>query len=590
MLFLDNLESLQSEQNYELTSEQVNAWIKAATALGNDGLVLILTSRWKIPNWPEENCIQLTKLRYHDFIMLAQTLNCPLKLLEQKDKLRRLHNNLHGNGRGLEFFLAAINSLDDDELKIQKIAEFEQQLANSKEELQTDMTLNVIARHLNDNDKIILKRMTAYQSPVSQQGVLILVDALAGVTMEKQTALASLQRLVNCSLLEHHNGQNDESEYFCSPVVSDWLYSNNNNYIDKTPLPEAILIAAADCQLKLFESGKNSLEQALAVYNAYLATEQKDTAYQFADDYIIGGIELAGMYQILLDDWMPELQKAHNQKLKGKFIDFTGRLYVKIGEYDTALDYLKESLAIWQKIGDKQGEGFTLNNIAEISKIKGDYDKALEYLKQSLVIKQENNDKQAKSTALNNISVIHRAEGNYDKALDYLKQSLVIDQEVGDKRGEGTTLNNIAEIHGKRGDYNTALEYIKQSLAIVQEIGDKQMEGMALHNISHIYKAKGDCDTALDYLKQSLAIKQEIGDKTGLCATLFNMGHIHIENKEIQEAIKAWLKVYSIAKPIGFAEALQALENLAEQLGLPNGLEAWEALYRRAQAAQQEEE
>jgi len=80
-----------------------------------------------------------------------------------------------------------------------------------------------------------------------------------------------------------------------------------------------------------------------------------------------------------------------------------------------------------------------------------------------------------------------------------------------------------------------------------------------------------------------LAIRQQIGDLSGLCATLFNIGHIHAQNNEFQEAVSAWVMVYDIAKRIGNAQALQALSNLAPQLGLPSGLDGWETLLQRIQ-------
>jgi hypothetical protein len=69
----------------------------------------------------------------------------------------------------------------------------------------------------------------------------------------------------------------------------------------------------------------------------------------------------------------------------------------------------------------------------------------------------------------------------------------------------------------------------------------------------------------------------------GLCAALFNLGHIHAQKEEFQEAVSAWLTVYSIAKQSGLAQALQALANLAPRIGLPPGLEGWETLWQRAQ-------
>ena len=88
------------------------------------------------------------------------------------------------------------------------------------------------------------------------------------------------------------------------------------------------------------------------------------------------------------------------------------------------------------------GKGYEPNRLQLIH--IGNYSTALKYLKQSLAIRQEIGDKSGEGTTLNNISQIYDARGDYDTALKYLKQSLAIRQEIGDKSGEGTTLNNMA--------------------------------------------------------------------------------------------------------------------------------------------------
>ena len=66
-----------------------------------------------------------------------------------------------------------------------------------------------------------------------------------------------------------------------------------------------------------------------------------------------------------------------------------------------------------------------------------------------------------------------------------------------------------------------------------------------------------------------------------MCATLFNMGHIFVQDGQMQEAVSAWVTIYRLAKQINLAQALQALEQLAGQLGLPDRLAGWEELSRR---------
>jgi tetratricopeptide (TPR) repeat protein len=206
-------------------------------------------------------------------------------------------------------------------------------------------------------------------------------------------------------------------------------------------------------------------------------------------------------------------------------------------------------------------------------------------LERALITLREIGDKAGEGATLNNISQIYDARGDYDTALTYLQQSLSIRQQIGDKAGEGTTLNNMATTAYARGDYDTALTYLQQSLSIRQQIGDKAGEGATLNNISQIYDARGDYDTALTYLQQSLSIRQQIGDKAGLCATLFNTGRLHWQNEATEQAIGSWVTVYVIAKQINLAQALAALEELAEQLDLPNGLEGWEALAEKLKTA-----
>jgi tetratricopeptide (TPR) repeat protein len=275
-------------------------------------------------------------------------------------------------------------------------------------------------------------------------------------------------------------------------------------------------------------------------------------------------------------------QEIGDKQGEGATLNNISQIYDTRGDYETALSTLERSLKIRQEIGDKQGEGTTLNNISALYHVRGDYETALSYLERSLKISQEIGDKAGEGTTLNNISALYHARGDYDTALSYLERSLKIRQEIGDKQGEGTTLNNISALYHARGDYETALSYLERSLAILQEIGDKQVEGTTLNNISQIYAARGDYETALSYLERSLKIRQEIGDSAGLCATLFNMGLIFRQNEQMDDAMNAWVTVYRLAKLMGLAQVLQALESLAGSLGLSGGLQAWEELSRRA--------
>ncbi len=612
VLFFDNLESIQQPETLELSDSRIQAWIAAAQSFCDENLTLLLTSRWQIPGWPDENHWGLEHASYGDFLQMAQQQSFAPEFFKDRGRLRRVYKTLHGNGRGLAFFAAAIQGMN-----LEQEETFLEKLAQAEVEIQTDMALDQIIGNLSPDERELLQRLPAYHTPVPIEGIIKLVLDI------HQAPETMLYRLLAVSLVEkqyYHTWQTHQ--YQCSPLVTEWLQKQN------MPAPNRQLLrTAAKYQRYLFDNERGNLDQAIIVHQALRVAGEKNEADRLALKVIIGKLSLFGFYQTLLIEWLPDICQSENRQIQAQALEQTGKQHLHLGDYDTALDYLKQSLAIAQEIGDKAGEGTTLNNISGIYNARGDYDTALDYAKQSLAIKQEIGNKAGEGSTLNNISLIYSARGDYDTALDYLKQSLAIAQEIGDKAGEGTTLNNISEIYRARGDYDTALDYLKQSLAIAQEIEDKAVEGATLNNISLIYSARGDYDTALDYLKQSLAIqqeirnkagegatldnisqiydargdydtafeylkqslaiRQEIGDSSGFCVTLFNIGHIHHQNEEFPQALQAWVTVYRQAKSMNLAQVLDALENLANQLKLPGGLDGWEKLAKQIEDAEQ---
>ncbi|MDX9993613.1 MAG: CHAT domain-containing protein, partial [Anaerolineales bacterium] len=441
LLFFDNLESLQDPDSLQIKDPQVAAWIQAA--LRQPGLGLLATSRWQIPGWPGQE-LALRHASYSDFLQMAQLQGLP-GLLAGRDSLRRVYQVLGGNGRGLDFFSAALRSaagqLDESALLAK--------LAATRQDLQVNLALAEIHAHLPADACALLARLPVYPQPVPLEGILKLGQGLQ--------AEAALARLAAVSLLEvHPNPAYDCREYVCTPLAADWLAESG--LLDRDPRWPQL---AAEYQLYLLEYERATLAQALLAHAALLRAGQQERADRLALERIFGPLTRAGLFATLLNEWAPAICTSEDLQTRADGLNQTGKLLLHIGEYETALASLKQSLQICQQIGDIQGESVTLNNISQIFKAQGNYELALEYSKKDLAICQKIGDKAGEGVTLNNISQIYAAQGDYETALAYLKQSLQIRQQIGDKAGEGTTLNNITQIFKARGDYETAQAYLK---------------------------------------------------------------------------------------------------------------------------------
>ena len=111
-----------------------------------------------------------------------------------------------------------------------------------------------------------------------------------------------------------------------------------------------------------------------------------------------------------------------------------------------ALAKFEQARQLYKTIGDRAGEGQSLNNIGFTYFSQGQYGEALGYYQQSLAIRQEIGDRDGEGQSLNNIGLIYFSQGQYGEALGYLQQSLAISQAMGDRFREGTSLNSIGAI------------------------------------------------------------------------------------------------------------------------------------------------
>ncbi len=440
-------------------------------------------------------------------------------------------------------------------------AEFLAKLAQVSSELQLNMALAQIISPLDEPTRRFLRRSSAYSSPVPRAGLLKL-----GQDLPQPAAL--LARLLAVSLLEQsYNPTYQAQEYFCSPVVVDWLKAHTPA-TDLTAAGELVdlptLQQAAAYQRWLLDNERNTVGQAIITHTTMRRAQQTEAAHRFALDKIVSNLSNAGLYHTLLTEWLPDICQSTDAQTRADALNQTGKQYHHIGDYDAAMKYLAQALTIQKQIGDKAGEGTTLGNIATAYHDQGDYDSAMKYMEQSLTIYQQIGNKAGEGATLNNISQIYNARGDYETALRYLQQALTIYQQIGNKKGKSVSLNNIAQIYRARGDYETALRYQEQSLTICQQIGDKAGEGATLNNIATAYHAQKDYDSALKYMEQALTICQQIGDKAGEGATINNISQIYEARGDYETALRYLEQALTIQKQIGDkAGEGTALNNIA---------------------------
>ena len=272
-----------------------------------------------------------------------------------------------------------------------------QKLAQAEAEVQSNMALAQIVDHLSPHAAALLQRLPVYQALVPQEGIIKI-----GLDLP-QPAEALLAQLTAVSLVEAHVAPDRQTGvYQLSPLVASWLAQTG------VPAPEQSLWqAAATYQHYLYRHQRSTLAQAIVVHQARQLAQEHETARRFALDHIVGPFNRAGLYHTLLDEWLPDICQTDDPYMLGEALGQTGKQHHHLGNFSRALPLFEQSLTISQEIGDKSGEGTTLNNISGIYRARGDYETALSYLEQSLTIQKEIGDAAGLCATLFNMGHIY---------------------------------------------------------------------------------------------------------------------------------------------------------------------------------------
>ncbi|TXB65840.1 tetratricopeptide repeat protein [Vicingus serpentipes] len=243
-----------------------------------------------------------------------------------------------------------------------------------------------------------------------------------------------------------------------------------------------------------------------------------------------------------------------------------GAVYNSKGSASEAIKYFLKSLAIKEKIKDKEGIAVALINLGYIYVNQGDIPLAIKSYHRSLVINEEINDKNGIAYSLNNLGFIYNSQGDFEKALEYFQQSLAIREEFGNKKMIAVSLNNIGVFYDDQGNLSAALDYFKRSLVIREEIKDRKGIAVSLNNIAGVYKKWEDYDKALVTYKKSLKIKEEIGDWQGMATSMNNIGGVLLIKNNLHDAQGYITQSLKIAREIGSPKKIKASAFILSEL------------------------
>lgn len=225
--------------------------------------------------------------------------------------------------------------------------------------------------------------------------------------------------------------------------------------------------------------------------------------------------------------------------------------YIKMGNYDRALELLYKAMTDAARFGEKQETANAHRLMGITWWFRGDYDRALEHYQNALVIQRAIGDDAGKESTLNNIAVVYMETGRLDEAMEYFKEGLEYGEMVGDKSGTASTLDNIGNLLQTRGYPEKALEYQLRGLDLYRMSGDRNGIAWSLSSLGYVYQDMDQLEKSIQHHLESAQICKDIGDQHILVYDYYGLADSYRKAKDFEKATEFINLALSLSKELG---------------------------------------
>ena len=197
--------------------------------------------------------------------------------------------------------------------------------------------------------------------------------------------------------------------------------------------------------------------------------------------------------------------------VQAKLLMWAGFLAVRQGDSPEGQEELKESLGLWQALGDRQGEAVVLNMLGSAARYQGDAVRATGLYEAGLAVAQDAGDTRNIALSLDQLGRIARFQGDYARADSLCEQSLMLFREVGDHRRIAGSLMHLASLAAHSGDLSRALALYKEGLELVRTVREGNRIAEGLEGVANVAFARGQPVRAARLFGAAVALRDAIG-------------------------------------------------------------------------------
>jgi len=223
---------------------------------------------------------------------------------------------------------------------------------------------------------------------------------------------------------------------------------------------------------------------------------------------------------------------------RARVLQFLGALTSTQGDFPAAEQYLEQSLAVYEDLGDEWGIAASLNALGVSARDRGDYAVAQTHFERSLACWRVLNEPLAVARCLNNLANVVRFRGDYARARWALGEATEIFAGLGDSSGAAWSLSQQGDIAREQRDREAARKFYERAVAAFRAAGDRWGTARSLTDLGYIDCEQGDHGAAHANYSNALEMFFGLGHRRGVARALEGTACLALARGEAFRALK----------------------------------------------------
>lgn len=209
-------------------------------------------------------------------------------------------------------------------------------------------------------------------------------------------------------------------------------------------------------------------------------------------------------------------EENENNNQLGKVYIAIADVYSIMGNHQNAVKYHQNAIRILRRENDSTSMASALLNAGDELINVNSLDSALKYTTEAEVIFNQLGSKIGQAYSLGNLGMIYAKLGLDLKAEYHMNKAILLLQDLQEYYPIAVYLTYISDIYLEKGEEKLAFNYAMLSLELAQKHGMKKQVSDAYLTLSRIYEHEGNTKEAFKYFKNHITYKDSVNNITSV--------------------------------------------------------------------------